>query len=92
MITFVMFIINTINPLTKKESLESSTLSHLAELIQATESFYHPSNYGKWSYVLALFLEALARDYLERWNEGTFESFSFWANWCDDKLFHINRH
>ncbi|KAF9155612.1 hypothetical protein BG015_009167 [Linnemannia schmuckeri] len=69
MITFVMFIINTINPVTEKESPESSTLAHLAELIQATESFYHPSNYGKWSYVLALFLEALARDYLERWNK-----------------------
>lgn len=92
MITFVMFIINTINPVTEKESPESSTLSHLAELIQATESFYHPSNYGKWSYVLALFLEALARDYLERWNEGICESFSFWAYWCDDKLRHINPH
>ncbi|KAG0355172.1 hypothetical protein BGZ54_001264, partial [Gamsiella multidivaricata] len=69
MISFVMFIVNTISPISEKENPKSSSLAHLNDLIQATESFFHPSNSGQWSYVLALFLHSLSWDYLKRVKE-----------------------
>ncbi|KAI8606761.1 hypothetical protein EDD21DRAFT_297702 [Dissophora ornata] len=64
--SFVMFIINTINPISERENPKSSSLAHLSDLIQATESFFHPSNSGRWSHVLSFFLNSLALDYLKR--------------------------
>ncbi|KAG0021330.1 hypothetical protein BGZ82_011351 [Podila clonocystis] len=66
MTSFVTFIVNTINPISEGQNPKSSSLAHLRDLIQATESFFHPSNSGPWSYALALFLQALAWYYLKR--------------------------
>ncbi|KAG0312267.1 hypothetical protein BGZ99_009606 [Dissophora globulifera] len=66
MSSFVLFIVNTINPVSESESPKESSLAHLGNLIQATESFYHPSNFGQWSYALSLFLQSLAWEYLKR--------------------------
>ncbi|KAF9918681.1 hypothetical protein BX616_006764 [Lobosporangium transversale] len=66
MYSVAMFIVNTIDPVSEEENPESSILAHLSDLIQATESFFHPSNSGQWSYVLALFIHYLAKTYLER--------------------------
>ncbi|KAF9396493.1 hypothetical protein CPC16_001175 [Podila verticillata] len=66
MTSFVTFIVNTINPVAEEQNPKSSSLAHLRDLIQATESFFHPSNSGPWSYALALFLQALAWYYLKR--------------------------
>ncbi|KAF9193043.1 hypothetical protein BGZ51_004276 [Haplosporangium sp. Z 767] len=69
MTSFVMFIVNTISPVAERENPKSCSLAHLSDLIQATESFYHPSNSGQWSYPLSLFLQALTWQYLRRLNE-----------------------
>jgi proteasome activator subunit 4 len=70
MTSFVMFIVNTINPVTEFEAPKTSTLAHLRDLIQATESFFHPSNSGPWSHALALFLQSFAWDFLQRLKRG----------------------
>ncbi|KAF9434968.1 hypothetical protein BGZ76_007123 [Entomortierella beljakovae] len=63
---FVLFIVNTINPISEKEDPKSSTLAHFSNLIQANESFFHPSNSGQWTYPLSLFLQWLSWKYLDR--------------------------
>ncbi|CAO3568761.1 unnamed protein product [Mortierella alpina] len=67
--SFAMFIVHTINPAAESLDPKSSSLAHFGDLIQATESFYHPSNSGQWSYTLSLFLQLLAWEYLQRLNE-----------------------
>lgn len=74
MTSFVTFIVNTINPVSEEYNPKSSSLAHLYDLIQATESFFHPSNSGPWSYALALFLQALAWYYLKRIKDGKWMS------------------
>ncbi|KAF9940539.1 hypothetical protein BGZ65_006679 [Modicella reniformis] len=64
--SFVALIVYTINPSSESENQKSSTLTHLRDLIQATESYYHPSNAGSWSYFLSLFLRMLTWEYLKR--------------------------
>ncbi|KAF9979719.1 hypothetical protein BGZ75_009303 [Mortierella antarctica] len=67
--SFAMFIVHTINPVAESLNPKSSSLAHFGDLIQATESFYHPSNSGQWSYTLSLFLQLLSWEYLQRLNE-----------------------
>ncbi|KAG0049518.1 hypothetical protein BGZ83_005704 [Gryganskiella cystojenkinii] len=66
MTSFVKFIVNTINPITERETPKASSLTHLRDLIQAIESFFHPSNSGPWSHALALFVQSFAWDFLQR--------------------------
>lgn len=44
-------------------------MTHLSDFIQATESFFHPSNSGPWSVELSSFLKSLAWEYLNRLRE-----------------------
>ncbi|CAJ0924045.1 3081_t:CDS:2 [Entrophospora sp. SA101] len=46
-----------------------STLTHLANMIQAIESFYHPSNFGRWTYSIVKFLQYLGWEFLKRWTD-----------------------
>ncbi|CAJ0904050.1 1258_t:CDS:10 [Entrophospora sp. SA101] len=48
---------------------EESTLTHLANMIQAIESFYHPSNFGRWTYSIVKFLQYLGWEFLKRWTD-----------------------
>jgi proteasome activator subunit 4 len=45
----------------------SKALDALAKLVQATESFFHPSNWGSWSLTLARFLQNVTWEFLKRW-------------------------
>ena len=55
-----------------------NTLDHLLNLLQAIESFFHPSNAGKWSYSICRFLQNLSTEYLRRLRLGnSFCSLSF---------------
>ncbi|GAA5895195.1 proteasome activator BLM10 [Sporobolomyces salmoneus] len=47
----------------------SKALDALAKLIQATESFFHPSNYGRWAPMLGRFLQSVTWEFLKRWKE-----------------------
>ncbi|GAA5959559.1 hypothetical protein JCM21900_003196 [Sporobolomyces salmonicolor] len=47
----------------------SKALDALAKLIQATESFFHPSNYGRWAPMLGRFLQNVTWEFLKRWKE-----------------------
>jgi proteasome activator subunit 4 len=63
------FIIYTLYP--GQESDDGiSTISHLKKLIQAIESYYHPSNHGRWSYQITNFARQLSSEFLKRWREG----------------------
>ena len=44
----------------------SKALDSLAKLIQATESFFHPSNYGAWAPHLGRFLQTLTWEFHRR--------------------------
>ncbi|KXS09674.1 hypothetical protein M427DRAFT_75194 [Gonapodya prolifera JEL478] len=46
---------------------ELDVLDSLKTLLQSIESYYHPSNGGKWSRGLNKFLHFLAREFLARW-------------------------
>ncbi|ORZ04733.1 hypothetical protein BCR42DRAFT_474389 [Absidia repens] len=43
------------------------TMNLLADLIQAVELYFHPSNHGTWSYILTTFVRHLAFEFLKRW-------------------------
>ncbi|CAO3588698.1 unnamed protein product [Absidia cylindrospora] len=43
------------------------TMQLLADLIQAVELYFHPSNHGTWSYILTTFVRHLAFEFLKRW-------------------------
>lgn len=47
----------------------SKALDSLSKLLQATESFFHPSNYGSWQSKLARFLQNLCWEFVRRWRE-----------------------
>ncbi|RUS15521.1 hypothetical protein BC937DRAFT_92354 [Endogone sp. FLAS-F59071] len=64
------FIVFTMYADTADTNKRESTLTHLANLIQATESYYHPSNYGRWSYSIVNFLRQLSWEFLKRWRDG----------------------
>ncbi|OZJ03795.1 hypothetical protein BZG36_03001 [Bifiguratus adelaidae] len=51
----------------KDRPMTSTTLTHLGNLLQATESFYHPSNNGRWTFSLVMFLKHLAYEFLKRY-------------------------
>lgn len=51
----------------KPVSSQSPSLRNLANLIQAVETYYNPSNRGRWTYSLARFLQYLAFYFLRRW-------------------------
>jgi len=48
----------------------SYALDSLAKFVQATETFFHPSNYGQWSLVLNKFTQYLATEFYRRWTVG----------------------
>jgi proteasome activator subunit 4 len=45
----------------------SKSLEHLAKLIVSCESFFHPSNHGQWTQILAVFIQDLAWQFTARW-------------------------
>jgi len=47
----------------------SRALEHLAKLITSCEAFFHPSNHGAWTRVLAAFIQDLAWLFLSRWKQ-----------------------
>ncbi|KAF9015006.1 hypothetical protein BDQ17DRAFT_1418131 [Cyathus striatus] len=47
----------------------SKALDALDRLITSTESFFHPSNTGGWTHILASFLHRLASEFIKRFNE-----------------------
>ncbi|KAF9994804.1 hypothetical protein BGZ79_000402 [Entomortierella chlamydospora] len=67
--TFAKFIVYTINPVSERENPRGSSLAHFSDLIQANESFFHPSNFGQWTYALSLFLQWVSTQYLGRIKE-----------------------
>ncbi|KAI9254007.1 hypothetical protein BY458DRAFT_521472 [Sporodiniella umbellata] len=60
------FIVYTIM---EDEDKRSYTLTSLAEMIQATELYFHPSNHGSWAYMLTQFVRHLCHEFLKRWRE-----------------------
>ncbi|KAJ3146965.1 hypothetical protein HDU86_008326 [Geranomyces michiganensis] len=48
------------------DTANTSILLRLNELIHAVETYYHPSNAGRWSYGLARFLQMLSYHFLRR--------------------------
>lgn len=47
----------------------SKALDALAKLIQATEGYFHPSNYGRWAPLLGRFLQNLTWEFYKRHTE-----------------------
>ncbi|GJN88228.1 hypothetical protein Rhopal_001193-T1 [Rhodotorula paludigena] len=47
----------------------SKALDALAKLIQATEGYFHPSNYGRWAPLLGRFLQNVTWEFLKRQTE-----------------------
>jgi len=41
-------------------------------MIQAVETYFHPSNSGKWTYSMACFLQWLSFELLKRIRNGNF--------------------
>ncbi|CAD5119000.1 DgyrCDS7656 [Dimorphilus gyrociliatus] len=54
------------NLLSPKKGNGSSTLEHIRKIFVALQSFYHPSNNGKWSDKLLLFINKLAVNMVDR--------------------------
>ncbi|CAI2164709.1 4841_t:CDS:10 [Funneliformis geosporum] len=50
-------------------SQDETTLTHLSNMIQATETFYHPSNFGRWTFSIVRFLQYLGWEFLKRWTD-----------------------
>ncbi|KAJ3050497.1 hypothetical protein HK097_008547 [Rhizophlyctis rosea] len=65
---FAKFIIYTIYPSSADagQSHPSKSLEHLATMIRSVESYFHPSNSGRWGYQLARFIQVLASEFLRR--------------------------
>ncbi|KAI9321667.1 hypothetical protein BX666DRAFT_1850314 [Dichotomocladium elegans] len=61
------FIVYTIIP--EDGGSNSYVMSLLEDLVQATELYYHPSNYGLWSFYLTIFTHHLSEGFLRRWKE-----------------------
>lgn len=47
----------------------SKALEHLNKLLLSCETFFHPSNHGSWSVILAAFIRDLGWDFVRRWKE-----------------------
>ncbi|CAG8466985.1 9745_t:CDS:10 [Ambispora leptoticha] len=60
------FIVFTMFP---DDPSKESSLNHLANLIQAIESYYHPSNFGRWTFSIVRFLQFLGYEFLKRWKD-----------------------
>lgn len=45
----------------------SFALDSLHKFTQATETFFHPSNYGAWTIMLNKFTQSLSAEFLRRW-------------------------
>lgn len=58
---------------------ESQVFDHLEKLFTVTKSFYHPSNYGKYSIVLLAFLHSLTVHFVKRLHNERFAKYS-WIN------------
>lgn len=58
-----------VNGSTKAYVGGSKALDSLVKLINATETFFHPSNYGHWSLILARFLQNITWEFTKRWME-----------------------
>ncbi|KAJ1987545.1 Proteasome activator BLM10 [Coemansia spiralis] len=59
--TFAKFIVYTL-----RDDSPGGTLLQFEQLVQMIEPFYHPSNNGTWSSILARFLRQLSKDLLQR--------------------------
>jgi proteasome activator subunit 4 len=64
------FIVYTIFSSSNSLSQDETTLTYLSNMIQATESFYHPSNFGRWTFSIVRFLQYLGGEFLKRWTDG----------------------
>ncbi|KAL1919118.1 uncharacterized protein VTP21DRAFT_2500 [Calcarisporiella thermophila] len=64
---FAKFVVYTIFPVSSNEV--ECTMKHLSNLIQAVESYFHPSNSGRWTSNLTRFLYGLANEFLVRWRK-----------------------
>ncbi|KAJ3127281.1 hypothetical protein HK098_006555 [Nowakowskiella sp. JEL0407] len=62
---FAKFVVYTIYP-DSPEAPKTSTLKYLKDLIIACESFFHPSNQGKWSWSLTSLVQYLVSEYVHR--------------------------
>lgn len=60
------YIIMSLSPACLESS--NSVLHQLEAMIQAVETFFHPSNYGPWAKTLALIVYHLADYFVMRWN------------------------
>ncbi|TPX30864.1 hypothetical protein SmJEL517_g05679 [Synchytrium microbalum] len=69
---FAKFIVYTIYPPAqegKPAPPPTNTLNALAQLLQAIETYFHPSNYGRWVSPLTRFLFSLSSEFLKRFRE-----------------------
>lgn len=78
---FARFIVYTIFPPSGNNKKEESILTYLGNMIQAIESFYHPSNFGRWTFSIVRFLQFLGWEFLKRWTDGI-KSFFFFFCYC----------
>ncbi|TKA75258.1 hypothetical protein B0A55_05754 [Friedmanniomyces simplex] len=62
------WIIMSMSPLCLKATNKKSTLHQLEGLIQGIETFFHPSNSGAWTKLLAQLVYYLADFFVMRWN------------------------
>ncbi len=77
---FAIFIVWTMYPSSSSQSNTMQqhpghldSLGRLISLIRAVDNYYHPSNSGRWSKNLALFMESLGGEFLKRirWEQQT---------------------
>ncbi|KAJ2768311.1 Proteasome activator BLM10, partial [Coemansia nantahalensis] len=71
---------------TLRDDEPGGTLDLFGQLVQMIEPFFHPSNNGSWSSILARFLRHLARELLQRTRN---EAFDGWGAPADT---HLARH
>ena len=56
---------------------DNEAQTYLEYMLKAMESFYHPSNYGKWSTGLLKFMNRLATQFVKRLHRERYQE----ANW-----------
>ena len=47
-----------------------NVIKKLKDMIQAVETYFHPSNSGKWTYSMTCFLQWLSFEFLKRIRSG----------------------
>ena len=67
--SFAKFIIYSIYP-KDSNAPNYNALHHLETLLQAIESFFHPSNSGRWTLIICKFINILSREFLKRMRLG----------------------